>query len=84
MSIHLSEQERRLLRGAARGKTDKEVAEEMSITVGTVSTYWQRIRGKLEATNRTHAVAIFIIAHYRARIERIEEGHRVSAAGDLE
>jgi PAS domain S-box-containing protein len=55
---NLSEQESSVLRLAARGHTDKEIAQRMGVSEKTIDTYWSRIRNKLDARNRTHAVAI--------------------------
>jgi PAS domain S-box-containing protein len=38
--------------------TDREIAARMSVSEKTVDTYWARVRQKLDARNRTHAVAI--------------------------
>lgn len=54
----LSDQEGSVLRLAAEGLTDREIAKRMSVSEKTIDTYWSRIRQKLDARNRTHAVAI--------------------------
>ncbi|HZH98126.1 MAG TPA: helix-turn-helix transcriptional regulator, partial [Fimbriimonadaceae bacterium] len=56
--ISLSDQESAVLRHAAVGLTDREIAQKMSVSEKTIDTYWSRIRQKLNARNRTHAVAI--------------------------
>lgn len=56
--INLSDQEKIVLRFASEGFTDREIAARMSVSEKTIDTYWSRIRQKLEARNRTHAVAI--------------------------
>lgn len=55
---NLSDQETSVLRLAAQGCTDREIARRMSVSEKTIDTYWSRIRQKLDARNRTHAVAI--------------------------
>lgn len=45
---------------AAQGKTDKVIAADLGISVGTVGTYWGRIRQKLRVNSRTEAVAKMI------------------------
>ena len=62
---HLSDQETAVLRLAAEGLTDREIARRMKVSEKTVDTYWSRIRQKLAARNRTHAVAIAYKAAYR-------------------
>ena len=60
----LSDQETCVLRFAADGMTDREIAHRMNVSEKTVDTYWTRIRQKLNARNRTHAVAIAFKAAY--------------------
>jgi DNA-binding NarL/FixJ family response regulator len=52
----LSTQEIRILELAAIGYADKEIAVALRVTHSTVRTYWERIRSKSNAKNRTHAV----------------------------
>jgi LuxR family maltose regulon positive regulatory protein len=54
---HLSERELEVLRLMARGASNHEIAEQLVITVGTVKSHINHILGKLEAHNRTEAVA---------------------------
>jgi LuxR family quorum sensing-dependent transcriptional regulator len=54
----LSPQERRILHLAAEGQSDKEIARELGIHRSTLLTHWGRLRNKLAATDRAHAVAI--------------------------
>ncbi|HVT14453.1 MAG TPA: LuxR C-terminal-related transcriptional regulator [Fimbriimonadaceae bacterium] len=56
--LGITKQESIVIRAAARGLTDKEIAKSRGITVSSVRTYWDRLRGKLHATGRTHVVAI--------------------------
>ena len=59
-SLHstLSSREIEVLRLAAAGCADKEIALHLGVSLTTVRTYWDRIRGKIRAKNRTHAVCI--------------------------
>ena len=41
---------------AAEGLTDKEIADRLGITRGTVSTHWVRLREKVGARSRTEAI----------------------------
>ena len=43
----LSERENQMLQMAARGLTDQGIAHELGISVGTVGTYWGRVREKM-------------------------------------
>ena len=53
----LSEQETRVLREAARGLTNREIAARLYISETTVKTYLSRLFAKLEVNDRTAAVA---------------------------
>jgi LuxR family transcriptional regulator, maltose regulon positive regulatory protein len=53
----LSERELEVLRWMARGASNQRIAEELVITVGTVKSHINHILGKLDAHNRTEAVA---------------------------
>jgi PAS domain S-box-containing protein len=66
---NLSDQETAVLRLAADGLTDREIAGRMAVSEKTVDTYWSRIRQKLVARNRTHAVAIAYKGAYEDRLD---------------
>ena len=53
----LSHREGEILRLASEGFTDKEIAGHLGVQISTVRTYWDRLKAKLSATNRTEAVA---------------------------
>jgi PAS domain S-box-containing protein len=53
----LSRQEERVLGLARQGLGDKQIAAELSISLETVRTYWQRIREKVGAATRAEIVA---------------------------
>jgi DNA-binding CsgD family transcriptional regulator len=55
--IVLSDRERDVLQALASGKTNAEVADALFISVGTVKSHSANIYRKLEAKNRTEAVA---------------------------
>ena len=56
----LSRREREVLRLGATGATDQEISDRLSISVPTLRTYWLRIREKIGAVNRTHAIALAV------------------------
>ena len=53
----LTQREVEVLRLIAAGKTDREIAEELFISVRTVSTHVSNILNKINAVNRTEAAA---------------------------
>ena len=53
----LSNRELEVLRLMARGASNQAIADQLVITVGTVKSHINHILGKLEAHNRTEAVA---------------------------
>jgi len=53
---HLTAREREVLKLAALGQSNKEIARELSITQDTVKKHMQSILGKLHASSRIHAV----------------------------
>ena len=54
----LSEREREVLVLIAQGASNREIAEKLIITEGTVKTHVSNILGKLQAENRTQAANI--------------------------
>lgn len=55
--FELSERRRRVLEGAARGLSNKEIARELGISERTVKDHWAGIFGKLSVGNRAEAVS---------------------------
>ena len=53
----LSEREREVLHLLAAGKANREIADELFVTLDTVKKHTTHILGKLGATNRTEAAA---------------------------
>jgi ATP/maltotriose-dependent transcriptional regulator MalT len=53
----LSARETEILRRVSRGCSNQEIADQLSITVGTTKGHLHRIFGKLDVRNRTAAVA---------------------------
>jgi DNA-binding CsgD family transcriptional regulator len=55
----LTERENEVLARIAMGHTDRQIAEELFISVHTVATYCRRIYSKLEVRNRTEAANLY-------------------------
>jgi DNA-binding CsgD family transcriptional regulator len=71
--FRLSAREHEIVALAAQGKSDKEISQLLEISVGTLGTYWARIRNKLGLRWRTEIVAHFV---------RWEHAAGQSGAGD--
>jgi len=56
--ITLSQREREVLQCFAAGMTELSAGAWLGITTSTVKTHAKRIMGRLDATTRTHAVAL--------------------------
>lgn len=56
LNIHFSPREMQVLKLMADGKPDKEIAETLSISPGTVKIYGMGIRDKLGTKNRSHSI----------------------------
>lgn len=75
-SDELTNREREILLLAAEGHTDKEIAERLGITHGTVATHWTRMRERTGTVNRAQVMAQAI-----ARIVRQTEAELSKTAG---
>lgn len=80
----LSIRERQILVRAAKGQTDQAIANGLGISLGTVGTYWGRIRGKLGHFNRTELVAQYlkksaseVLGELRGRNQDLEDAIEV-------
>lgn len=60
--VGLTSREIQVLRHLALGKADKQISNDLLISVKTVNHHVSNIILKLEATNRTHAVAKALLA----------------------
>jgi DNA-binding NarL/FixJ family response regulator len=54
-SERLTPREREVLRLVARGRTNREIGRDLTLSVSTVKTHIEHIIGKLGASDRTHA-----------------------------
>ena len=60
----LSDREVEVLRGVARGRSNKRIADELAISESTVKNHLKSILSKLNAEDRTHAVTIALKRGY--------------------
>ena len=58
---YLTTRERETLRLAANGHTNRAIARAMGLTEDTVKTRMVKLRRKLRATDRAHAVAVALV-----------------------
>jgi DNA-binding CsgD family transcriptional regulator len=58
---YITERERETLRLAANGHTNRSIAREMGLTEDTVKTRMVKLRRKLRAQDRAHAVAVALV-----------------------
>ena len=75
--LRLGGREAEVVRLAAQGLTDKEIAERLGISLGTVGTYWKRALERLDAHSRTQAVALLAeqeIQILRGELSRMRSG----------
>ncbi len=56
----LSQRENDVMQKLIAGKTDKEIADELHLSVNTIATYCRRIYTKLEVKNRTEATRKYL------------------------
>lgn len=68
----LSPRQKQILLLASEGMTDRQIALEIGLGEGTVRTYWERIRGRLDARSRSEAIARSLGNEYRAAMQELE------------
>ena len=66
----LSEREKDIIRSIARGKANKEIADELCISVHTVATHRRNISNKLDI-HSTAGLAIFAIIHHLVELDEV-------------
>lgn len=71
----LSDREREILLLAGEGLTDKEIACRLEVALGTVGTYWERLRVKLGASNKAEAVAKLLAEEHRSALGELHKAH---------
>ena len=68
----LSPRQKQILLLAAEGLTDRQIAARIGLGEGTVRTYWERIRGRLEARSRSEAIARSLGNEYKAAMAELD------------
>lgn len=76
----LSPRQKQILLLAAEGLTDRQIAAQIGLGEGTVRTYWERIRGRLDARSRSEAIARSMEQEHRATTVELER-MRILLAG---
>jgi PAS domain S-box-containing protein len=66
--LGLSPRQEQILHLASIGLTDKAISKRLGVSVGTLRTYWDRLRHRLSAKSRTEVVAHF----HRCEIEDLQ------------
>ncbi|MDE5723992.1 MAG: LuxR C-terminal-related transcriptional regulator, partial [Paramuribaculum sp.] len=66
----LSEREKEILRGIAQGKVNKEIADDLCISVHTVATHRRNISAKLEI-HTAAGLTIFAIIHHLVDVNEV-------------
>ena len=66
----LSEREKEIIRGVAQGKVNKEIADELCISVHTVATHRRNISAKLEI-HTAAGLTIFTIIHHLVDVNEV-------------
>ncbi|MCM1339102.1 MAG: LuxR C-terminal-related transcriptional regulator [Muribaculaceae bacterium] len=67
--MKLSSRKKEILTLLAQGLTDKEIALKLQISKRTVQTHISNILNGLNARNRVHAVALYMMAHPRWKMK---------------
>ena len=69
----LSPRQHQILMLAGEGLTDRQIALHIGLSEGTVRTYWERIRGRLEARSRSEALARSLSGMYRSAMTELAD-----------
>jgi DNA-binding CsgD family transcriptional regulator len=73
----LSDRQQEIFHLAARGVVDKQIAHELGIGIGTLRTYWQRLREKTGASNRAEVIAIVLREEYAELTKKAEVAYAI-------
>ena len=75
-----------VIRLAATGASDKEIAATLGISLYTVESHWKRLRAQFGAPNRTGVIATVLLAgfNYERALLRIESQLQLNRIAELE
>lgn len=68
--------ESQILRFAALGYTDKEIAEKLSLSPNTIYTYWRRVRARYGSSSRGESISRYLhdsFDHFRQIVESLPD-----------
>lgn len=69
----ITARKRQILELAAQGKTDKEIARELTISVETVLSHWKSLREDLGAPSRTAVLARILMQEQSVEVKLMQE-----------
>jgi PAS domain S-box-containing protein len=72
----LSAREQAVLSRAASGVKDAAIADALGISLGTIATYWNRIRAKYGPHNRAELVAIYVRDQGARAVQELQDRYR--------
>src|SRR5688500_16170551 len=72
----LSDREGQIMLLAADGLTDKEIAQRLGISAGSIRTYWDRMRQKLNAKSRGEIIARALREAYTEAATTVREAEQ--------
>lgn len=79
--------ETQIVRFAALGFTDKEIAEKLSLSPNTVYTYWRRVRARYGSSSRGEAISRYLhesFDHFRRIVETLPDCVFIVQRGRIE
>jgi DNA-binding NarL/FixJ family response regulator len=59
-AIHLSKREKEVLAMLSKGHSNKEIAEELKLSIATINSYLKNVYEKMHVHSRTQAVAKYL------------------------
>lgn len=69
----LSSREYAVLKLAASGRTDEQIAQELGVSTSTVNSYWGRVRGKMGSGSRTELVGAMLRHDFQEALDLLRQ-----------